>query len=70
MNELNQSVDIPIILAETLLTQDYEGDFSNRRMIISTFKFIAKSYVYGPITSGPSIITPTTTITDSFGFTL
>jgi len=70
MNEMNVSVDIPIILAETLLTQDYEGDFSNRRMIISTFKFIAKSYVYGPITSGPGIITPTTTITDSFGFTL
>lgn len=70
MNELNQSVDIPIVLAETLLTQDYEGDFSNRRMIISTFKFIAKSYVYGPITSDPGIITPTTTITDSFGFTL
>lgn len=70
MNEMNESVDIPIILSETLLTQDYEGDFSNRRMIISTYKFIAKSYVYGPISSSPSIISPSTTTTDSFGFTL
>jgi hypothetical protein len=34
------------------LTQEYEGDFSTRRFIVSTFQFIAKSYIYGKISTG------------------
>jgi len=49
MNDLNQSVDVPISIANTTLTQEYEGDFSTRRFIVSTYQFVVKSYVYGPI---------------------
>jgi hypothetical protein len=49
MNSLNQSVDVPISIASTTLTQEYEGDFSTRRFIVSSYQFIVKSYVYGPI---------------------
>jgi hypothetical protein len=49
MNDINSSVNIPIGIAATNLTQEYEGDFSTRRFIVSTFQFIAKSYIYGPI---------------------
>ena len=49
MNDLHKSVDIPIVLAQTNLTQEYEGDFSTRRSVITTYQFTAKSYVYGKI---------------------
>jgi hypothetical protein len=77
MNEINQSVDVPIVLSQTNLTQDYEGDFSTRRQVVTTYQFTAKSYVYGNIvnsgapTSNVVINTSDTpfTFTDSYGLT-
>lgn len=51
MNSLFSSVDVPLTIANTTLTQEYEGDFSTRRFIVSTYQFVAKSYVYGEIRS-------------------
>lgn len=48
MNSMHQSVDVPISIGTTTLTQEYEGDFSTRRFIVSTYQFIVKSFVYGP----------------------
>ena len=31
------------------MQDDYEGDFSSRRSIIYTFRFTAKTYLFGPI---------------------
>ena len=47
--ELHTKVDVPISLMQTNLTQDYEGDFNTRRLIISSYQFVAKSYVYGKV---------------------
>jgi len=49
MNSMHSSVDVPITIGTTTLTQEYEGDFSTRRFIVSTYQFVAKSFVYGPI---------------------
>lgn len=49
MNAAYQSVDVPISIGTTQLTQEYEGDFSTRRFIVSTYQFIAKSYIYGEL---------------------
>lgn len=49
MNTLQQSVDVPISIFDSTLTQEYEGDFSVRRFIVSTYKFVAKSYIFGEI---------------------
>jgi len=54
-NDLNQKVDVPIFLNATGLTEEYEGDFSTRRFVVSTYQFIAKSYVYGEIKTTPTI---------------
>lgn len=56
MNSLNESVDVPISIANSTLTQEYEGDFSTRRFIVSTYQFIAKSYIYGNINTNRPII--------------
>ena len=58
MNSMQQGVKIPISLSTTTLTQEYEGDFSTRRFIVSSYQFIAKSYVYSEIKSNiPAIDT-------------
>lgn len=51
MNEMHQSVDVPIVLIETQLSQNYEGSFDTRRNMVTIYKFLVKSYIYSKITS-------------------
>lgn len=46
LNELHQAVDIPFVLNSVALNEDYEGNFENRRALISTFDIAAKTYIY------------------------
>lgn len=46
LNELYQSVDIPFVLNSVNLDENYEGTFENRRVLITTFDFTAKTYIY------------------------
>lgn len=46
-SDLYKKVDIPIILNDTTLAEDYDGDFETRRNILLTFDFTAKTYIYG-----------------------
>jgi hypothetical protein len=55
MNSLYEDTDVPISIGNTTLTQEYEGDFSTRRFVVSTFQFIAKSYIYGKISTAPDV---------------
>ena len=41
--------DIPIILNNVTMQDDYEGDFTKRRSLIHTLTFTAKTYLYGPV---------------------
>tara|TARA_Y100000310_G_scaffold89331_1_gene86436 strand:+ start:1609 stop:2439 length:831 start_codon:yes stop_codon:yes gene_type:complete len=69
MNSLHQSVDVPVILQSSSITEDYEGDFDTRRSINFDFDFVAKSYVYGPIKTSKIIKTVNTTFWDIEDFT-
>jgi hypothetical protein len=55
MNEINQKVDVPILLNDVNLEEEYEGDFDTRRNIIFTLNFTARTYLYGKIRSGAPI---------------
>ena len=44
--DLHKKIDVPIVLVQSNLTQEYEGDFSSKRLVVSTFQFTAKSYVF------------------------
>jgi len=46
--DLFQKVDVPIILNDVTLAEDYDGSFEERRNILLTFDFTAKTYMYGP----------------------
>ena len=51
VNEIGEKRDIPVVLNNITMTDDYEGDFSTRRALIYTLRFTAKTYLFGPISS-------------------
>lgn len=50
--------NIPVVLNGVSVMDDYEGDFSVRRLVTHTFDFTAKMNVYGPVRTG-GVITHT-----------
>ena len=53
---LNVSRDIPIVLQSVNYSDDYEGDFTSRRVLIYTLDFSMKTFFYGPITQNQGVI--------------
>ena len=48
VDEINEKRDIPIILENVTMQDDYEGNFDKRRVLIYTLRFTAKLYLFGP----------------------
>jgi len=55
LTETDEYKDIPIVLQNIGIRDDYEGNFETRRTIIYTLNFTAKSYIYGPVTTSEVI---------------
>jgi len=49
VDQIGEKRDIPVILNNINMEDDYEGDFSTRRSLIYTLSFTAKTYLFGPI---------------------
>jgi hypothetical protein len=49
VDSIGEKRDIPLNLDDISFRDDYEGDFSERRALIYTLKFTAKTYLFGPI---------------------
>jgi hypothetical protein len=49
--EIGEKRDIPIVLDNISMTDNYEGDYTERRALIYTLKFTAKTYLFGPVSS-------------------
>jgi hypothetical protein len=47
---LKEKRDIPIVLENITMQDDYEGDYSTRRVLLYTLRFTAKTYLFGPVT--------------------
>lgn len=54
VDQIGEKRDIPIILNNISMQDDYEGDFSTRRVLIYTLRFTAKTYLFGPVNAGIS----------------
>jgi hypothetical protein len=52
VQQIGEKRDIPVILNSISMDDNYEGDFSTRRALIYTLKFTAKTYLFGPISTG------------------
>jgi hypothetical protein len=46
---IGEKRDVPVVLENITMQDDYEGDFSTRRALIYTLRFTAKTYLFGPI---------------------
>ena len=51
VESIREKRDIPIVLENITMQDDYEGDFTSRRVLLYTLRFTAKTYMFGPVTS-------------------
>ena len=65
--ELDIKRDIPIILNTVNYEDTYNGEFTQRRAVIYTLNFTAKTYLYGPIYSSKVIKTAQTDLYNDTG---
>jgi hypothetical protein len=49
IDSIGEKRDIPVVLDNISFQDDYEGDFSERRALIYTLQFTAKTYLFGPV---------------------
>jgi len=56
LNEAKPGINIPITMTSNSISERYDGDLSTRRINISSFNFIAKSYVYGKVQGNNTIL--------------
>ncbi len=63
VGSLQEKRDIPIILENITMQDDYEGDFSQRRVLLYTLRFTAKTYLFGPVQTATKDIIRKSTIT-------
>lgn len=53
LDSIVEKRDIDFVLDNITMTDNYEGDFKERRVLIYTLKFTAKTYLFGPISTNP-----------------
>jgi len=59
---INEKRDVPVVLENITMQDDYEGDFNARRVLIYTLRFTVKTYLFGPVPSATKDIIKKTTI--------
>jgi hypothetical protein len=59
---INEKRDIPVVLENITMQDDYEGNFTTRRVLIYTLRFSAKTYLFGPVSSASKDIIKKTSV--------
>ena len=54
ISSIGEKKDIPIVLESINYSDQYEGGFDSRRVIIYTLSFTAKTYLFGPVADDPA----------------
>ena len=67
IDSIDEKRDIPIILENITMSDDYEGNFTSRRVLIYTLRFTAKTYLFGPISTATKDIIKKSTISVTAG---
>ena len=62
VDEIREKRDVPIVLESVTMQDDYEGDFSTRRVLYYTLRFTAKTYLFGPSKSASKDIIKRSTV--------
>jgi hypothetical protein len=67
VDTIGEKRDVPIIFEGIEMRDEYEGDFSQRRALIYTLRFVAKTYLFGPVSDVSKDIIKKTSIGFSAG---
>ena len=51
VESIKEKRDVPVVLENITMQDDYDGDFKERRVLLYTLRFTAKTYMYGPVSS-------------------
>lgn len=51
VESIGEKRDVPVVIENITMQDDYEGDFTTRRSLIYTIRFTAKTYLFGPVAS-------------------
>ena len=51
LSAIDEKKDVPVILENVTFQDDYEGDYTTRRVLTYTLRFSAKTYLFGPVSS-------------------
>ena len=62
LSAINEKKDVPVVLENITMQDDYEGDYTTRRVLTYTLRFTAKTYLFGPVSSASSDIIKKTSI--------
>ena len=62
VDQIREKRDVPIVLESVTMQDDYEGDFSTRRVLYYTLRFTAKTYLFGPSSSASKDIIKRSTL--------
>ena len=62
VNTIKEKRDIPIVLENITMQDDYDGDFNTRRVLYYTLRFTAKTYLFGPVSSATADIVKKTSV--------
>jgi len=63
LGSIKEKRDVPIVLENITFQDDYEGDFSTRRVLLYTYRFTAKTYLFGPVSTATKDIIRKATVT-------
>lgn len=59
VDTIKEKRDVPIVLENITMQDDYEGDYTTRRVLMYTLRFTAKTYLFGPVSKAEPIKTVT-----------
>ena len=62
VESIQEKRDIPVVLENITMQDDYEGDYTTRRVLLYTLRFTAKTYLFGPATSATKDIIKRATV--------
>ena len=62
VDQIKEKRDVPIVLESVTMQDDYEGDFSTRRVLYYTLRFTAKTYLFGPTSTASKDIIKRSTV--------
>jgi len=62
VESIQEKRDIPIVLENITMQDDYEGNLTTRRVLIYTLRFTAKTYLFGPISTASKDVVKKVTV--------